>query len=62
MYKEELLYFEISEGQSQKVVAGESFASSQYTAHYCQNIGDEKWSFFSASEGSKCKETTVPNE
>ncbi len=49
------LYCETSDGQ-------ESFASSQDTAHYCQNIGDEKMVVFSASAGSKGKKTTVPTE
>ena len=56
------LYCETSDGQSLKVGAGESFASSQDTAHYCQNIGDEEMVVFSASAGSKGKETTVPTE
>ena len=56
------LYCETSDGQSLKVGAGESFASSQDTAHYCQNIGDDEMVVFSASAGSKGKETTVPTE
>ena len=56
------LYCETSDGQSLTVVAGESFASSQDTAHYCQNIGDDEMVVFSASAGSKGKETTVPTE
>ena len=56
------LYCKTNDGQSLTVVAGESFASSQDTAHYCQNIGDEEMVVFSASEGSKGKQTTVPTE
>ena len=56
------LYCETSEGQSLIISAGESFASSQDTAHYCQNIGDEEMVVFSASAGSKGKRTTVPTE
>ena len=56
------LYCETSDGQSLTVRAGESFASSQDTAHYCQNIGDEEMVVFSASAGSKGKKTTVPKE
>ena len=54
------LYCETSDGQSLTVGAGESFASSQDTAHYCQNIGDEEMVVFSTSAGSKGKKTTVP--
>jgi len=56
------LYCETSDGQSLTVGAGESFASSQDTAHYCQNTGDEEMVVFSASAGSKGKETTVPTQ
>ena len=56
------LYCETSDGQSLTVGAGESFASSQNTAHYCQNIGDEEMVVFSASAGSKGKKTTVPTK
>ena len=56
------LYCETSDGQSLTLGAGESFASSQDTVHYCQNIGDEEMVVFSASAGSKGKETTVPTE
>ncbi len=56
------LYCETSDGQSLTVGAGESFASSQDTAHYCQNIGDEEMVVFSASAGSKGKKTTVMTE
>ena len=56
------LYCETSDGQSLTVGAGESFASSQDTAHYCQNIGDEEMVVFSASAGSKGKKTTVQAE
>ena len=56
------LYCETSDGQSLTVGAGESFASSQDTAHFCQNIGNEEMVVFSASAGSKGKRTTVPTE
>ena len=56
------LYCETSDGQSLTVGAGESFASSQDKAHYCQNIGDEEMVVFSASAGAKGNETTVPTE
>ena len=56
------LYCETSDGQSLTVGAGESIASSQNTAHYCQNIGDEQMVVFSASAGSKGKRTTVPTD
>ena len=56
------LYCETSDGQSLTVGAGESFASSQDTTHYCQNISDEEMEVFSASAGSKGKKTTVPTE
>ena len=56
------LYCETSDGQSLTLGAGESFASSQDTAHYCQNIGDEEMVVFSASAGVKGKKPTVPTE
>ena len=56
------LYCETSDGQSLTVRAGESFASSQDTVHYCENTGDEEMVVFSASAGSKGKKTTVPTE
>ena len=56
------LYCETSDGQSLTFGTGESFASSQDTAHYCQNIGDEEMVVFSASAGAKGKKTTVPTE
>ncbi len=56
------LYCETSDGQSLTLGAGESFASSQDTAHYCQNIGDEEMVVFSASAGAKGKKTTVPTD
>ena len=56
------LYCETSDGQSLTVGAGESFASSQDTAHYCQNIGSEEIIVFSASAGTKGKKTTVPTK
>ena len=56
------MYCETSDGRSLTVEAGESFASSQDTPHYCQNIGDEEIVVFSASAGAKGKKTTVPTE
>ena len=56
------LYCETSDGKSQTVLAGESFASSQDTIHYCQNNGDEAMVVFVASAGVKGKQTTVPTE
>ena len=56
------LYCETSDGQSLTLGAGESFASSQDTAHYCQNNGDEELVVFSASAGAKGKKTTVQTE
>ena len=56
------LYCETSDGEALSVGAGESFASSQDTAHYCENTGDEEIVVFSVSAGSKGKETTVPTE
>ena len=56
------LYCETSDGQSLTLGAGESFASSQDTAHYCQNIGEEEMVVFSAAAGAKGKKTTVPTE
>ena len=56
------LYCETSDGQSLTLGSGESFASSQDTAHFCQNIGDEEMVVFSASAGAKGKKTTVPTK
>ncbi len=56
------LYCETSDGQSLTVRAGESFASSQDTVHYCENNGDEQMVVFVASAGTKGKKTTVPME
>ena len=56
------LYCETSDGQSLTLRAGKSFASSQDTAHYCQNNGDEEMVVFSASAGVKGKKTTVQTE
>ena len=54
------LYCETSDGQSLTVGAGEGFASSKDTAHFCQNIGNEEMVVLSASAGSKGKK--VPTE
>ena len=56
------LYCETSDEQSLILGAGESFASSQDTAHYCQNNGDEEMVVFSASAGAKGKKTTILTE
>ncbi len=56
------IYCETSDGQSLTVTTGESFASSQDTVHFCENIGDEEMVVFVASAGSKGKKTTVPTE
>ena len=56
------LYCETSDGQSLTVRAGESFASSQDTPHYCQNNSNEEMVVFSASAGAKGKKSTVPTE
>ena len=53
------LYCETSDGQSLTVNAGDSFASSQDTVHYCENNGDEEMVVFVASAAAKGKETTV---
>ena len=53
---------ETSDGQSLTLGAGESFASSQDTIHYCENNGDEEVVVFVASAGVKGKKTTVPTE
>ena len=56
------LFCETSDGKSLTVGAGESFASSQDTIHYCENIGDTEMVVFVASAGSKGKKTTVTKE
>ena len=56
------LYCETSDGQTLTIGAGESFASSQNTPHYCQNNGNEEIVVFSSSAGAKGKETTVAAE
>ena len=56
------LYCESSDGKSLTVGAGESFASSQDTIHYCENNGDEEMVVFVASAGIKGKKNTVPTE
>ena len=56
------LYCETSDGQSLTVEAGESFASSQDTPHYCQNNGNEEMVVFSVSAGAKDKKTTITTE
>ena len=53
------LYCETSDAQSLTVEAGESFASSQDTVHYCENNGDEEMVVFVASAGAKGKKTTI---
>ncbi len=56
------LYCETSDGLSLTIRSGESFASSQDTTHYCQNIGKEEMVVFSASAAAKGKESTVLTE
>ena len=56
------LYCETSEGESLTVGAGESFASSQETIHYCENNGDEEGVVFVVSAGIKGRQTTIPAE
>ena len=56
------LYCETSDGQSLTVGAGKSFASSQDTAHYCQNIGDEEMVVFVSSAGVESTKTTISSE
>lgn len=56
------LFCEASDGKSLTVGAGESFASSQDTVHYCENNGDEEMVVFVSSAGVKGKKTTVPTE
>ncbi len=56
------IYCETRDGQSLTVEAGESFASSQDTVHYCENNSDEEMVVFVASAGAKGKRTTVPTE
>ena len=56
------LFCETTEGKSLTVEAGESFASSQDTVHYCENNGDEEMVVFVASAGARGKKTTVPSE
>ena len=56
------LYCQTSDGQSLTVEAGESFASSQDTVHYCENNGNEEMVVFVASASSKVNKTTVPTE
>ena len=56
------LYCETSDGKSLTISAGESFASSQDTVHYCQNNGDEEAIVFVVSAGAKGLKTTVSTE
>ncbi len=56
------LFCETINGQSLTLGAGESFASSQDTAHYCQNNGNDEMVVFSISAGAKGKETTILTE
>ena len=53
------LYCETSDGRSLTVTDGDSFASSQNTVHFCQNIGDQEGVVFVASAGAKGTMTTV---
>tara|TARA_B100000579_G_scaffold422020_1_gene423533 strand:+ start:300 stop:731 length:432 start_codon:yes stop_codon:yes gene_type:complete len=56
------LYCKTSDGKSLTVGAGESFASSQGTVHYCENNGDEEMVVFVSSAGAKGRKTTVFKE
>ena len=56
------LYCETTNAQSLTVKAGESFASSQDSIHYCKNNSNEEMLVFVASAGAKEKKTTVPAE
>ena len=56
------LYCETSDGKSLTVEAGEGFASSLNTVHYCQNNGDNEGVVFVVSAGAKGKKTTVKTE
>ncbi len=56
------LYCETSDGKSLTIRDGETFASSQDTVHYCQNIGNEEMVVFSASAAAKGKKTTLITE
>ena len=56
------LYCETSDGKVITVGAGESFASSQDTVHYCENNGDEEMVVFVASAGANGQKTTVLTE
>merc|ERR1712167_232800 len=47
------LYCETSDGQSLTLGAGESFASSQDTTHYCQNNGMKRWWFLAPQQELK---------
>jgi quercetin dioxygenase-like cupin family protein len=62
MYKKEPFIVKPVTGQWLTLGAGESFASSQDTAHYSQNNGDEEMVVFIASAGAKGKKTTVPTK
>ena len=53
---------ETSDGKSLKVGPGDSFASPQYTVHYCENNGDTETVVLVTSAGAKGKETTVTNK
>ena len=56
------LFCETNNGQNLKVSAGESFASSQDTVHYCKNNGDEEMVVFVTSASTKGNKTTIPTE
>lgn len=53
------LYCQTSDGKSVSASAGESFASSQGTVHYCENNGNKEMVVFIVSAGAKGKNTTV---
>ena len=56
------LYCETSNKKSLIVRAGDSYASSQDTIHYCENNGDKEMMVFITSAGTKGKKTTVTTE
>ena len=56
------LYCETSDGKSLTVFAGETFASSQDTDHFCKNNDKEEMVVFVSSAGVQGKKTTVLRE
>ena len=56
------LYCETSDGKSLTVFAGETFASSQDTDHFCKNNDKEEMVVFVSSAGVMGKKTTLLTE